>query len=463
MKYWILFGLFLSGIFIPAFNQDTLPDYSVSEVRKKINLNGFVRGGFYSWKDKTDNKPYISSAFSDLGVIIDSDNENFRAFADLRLRYGSEFLKAVTSFDVREAYIKIKSGKWDFSAGQEILKWGRCDFTNPVNRLSPQNLLSRSPDREDMDMANLLAAINYFPSGKVSFEAVILPFYRPSKLIIDPVPLPKNVIINKLDPLLTGKKMMSYGIKADFYLKKTDWSLSWFDGYNPMPGIALMKFTIDMTQTIPVTQTILNVKPYRTRVLGADFETAAGPVGMRGEAAFSKPDRPFRGNEYVPSPELTWVAGVDWSPGIWRITGEYSGKLIPDFIPSDIAPFIGTEPDYSKIAELLAVPGFDLEEYVRSQVAAFNRLYNYQAERYYHSAGLRVDAELAFGKLLPSVFSMYNFVSRDLMLNPEIKLKPYDGLAITVGAEIYTGEKGSLYDLINDFMNSFYISLRADF
>ena len=58
---------------------------------------------------------------------------------------------------------------------------------------------------------------------------------------------------------------------------------------------------------------------------------------------------------------------------------------------------------------------------------------------------------------------MYNFTSRDFLLIPEIKFKPSNGLAITAGVEYYRGIDGSLYDLVDDFMNSFYISLRVDF
>ncbi|HPV15776.1 MAG TPA: hypothetical protein PKY14_00290 [Bacteroidales bacterium] len=46
---------------------------------------------------------------------------------------------------------------------------------------------------------------------------------------------------------------------------------------------------------------------------------------------------------------------------------------------------------------------------------------------------------------------------------PEVRVKPSDGLTLTVGAEIYSGKKGSLYDIINDFMNGAYVSLRVDF
>ncbi len=96
-------------------------------------------------------------------------------------------------------------------------------------------------------------------------------------------------------------------------------------------------------------------------------------------------------------------------------------------------------------------------------MAAFNRLYNYQLRRFYHSAGLKIDADPLYGRILPSVFTMYNFTSGDLLIIPEIKIKPADGLAITAGAEFYSGKKGSLFDIVDGFMNSVYLSVRVDF
>jgi hypothetical protein len=462
MKAIVLSVIFPLIFSTGAHSQDTLSLALVNPVHPVFS--GFVRGGLYSWMDRTDNKPYVSTGFSDLGLRMEAGNGvNFKTFADLRYRYGSEFLKPVSRFDLREAYIKVNGKKWDFTAGQKIIKWGRCDFTNPVSKLSPQNMIARSPDREDMDMGNLLAAINWYPTVHLGLTAIIVPFYRPSTLLIDPVPLPENTVINKTAALLTGSSMFGYGLRANFNLKGLDFSLSWFDGHDPLPGIALDKFTLDLTQTTPVPYTGLSIKPYKTRMLGVDFETTAGAYGIRSEAAWTFPYLSYKSSEYVAMPEIKWAAGIDRLTGIWHFTAEYSGKYITDFTPEPVESIIGTPADYLKIAEMLSIPGFDLTEYVRQEVGAFNRLYNYQLKKYYHSIGFRAEAEMIYGKLIPSLFGMYNITAGDLLLIPEIRYKPADGLTVTVGAEIYSGRSCSLYDIINDFMNGVYISIKADF
>lgn len=466
MNYFggMLFGLvLLIPVIAKSQHGDSLISNEDSGIQKRIR--GFIRGGVYTGRDhEGNNNPYVSSAFSDIAIKAEVANGlNFKAFADLRFRYGAEFQEPVNRLDFREGYIKLYGKRWDLSAGQEIVKWGRADFTNPTSKLNPQNLILRSPDRDDMDIGNLLSSVNWYPSEHIKLEAVVIPFYKSSVLIIDPIKLPENVKINQINSLITGKEMLSYGLKADFHLKGIDLGLSWFDGYDPMPGIAMTKFNFDLTGPVPLAYTELSMTPYRTRVSGMDFETSSGSFGIRGEAAWSIPDLSNKVHEYVPWPDIKWVTGMDWSSGIWRITGEYSGKNIPEFTAALVDPVIGSEPDYALFAQLLATPGFDLEEYVRQQVGVFNRLYNYQLKRYYHSGGIRIEAELAYGKLTPSLFTMYNFTSRDLLIIPEIRYKPTDGLTITAGGEFYSGRKGSLYDIIDGFMNSIYVVLKADF
>ncbi len=456
--------LTLIFLLIPAFLNGQPDSVKLPSSENGRLIYGFVRGGFYGSIDDEEDKAYIPSAFSDLGLKIESEGgKMFKAFADLRFRYGTEFREPVTRLDIREAYVGINGKKWDVTAGQKIIKWGRADFTNPTSKFSAQNLVSRSPDHEDMDMGNLLVSARWYPFPVLSLEAVGMPYYRSSVLMIDPLPLPAYVTINPINSLVTGNDMFSYGLKANLHLRGADMSLSWFDGYDPMPGTALTRFNLNLSDPIPVPYTELTMKPYKIRNIGFDFETTVGSAGIRGEAAWSIPYDSYKTYEYVACRELEWVAGIDWLSGSWRITAEYSGKIIPGFEETSVNPFIGSEPDLSELAVLMATPGFDLTEYVRQQVGAFNRLYNYQLEKSYHSAGMRIETDLFYGKLTPSLLSLYNFTSRDFLMMPEITCKPADGFTISLGGEFYSGKKGSIYDLVDEFMNCIKIAVRVDF
>jgi len=314
-----------------------------------------------------------------------------------------------------------------------------------------------------MDQGNILVSARWAPLPFLSLEAVGMPYYRPSELMVDLMPVPSYVVINPTGSLVTDRDKYGYGIKTGIHLQGADMSFSWFDGYEPMPGIELTRFDLDLSGPVPAISSELSLMPYRIRNIGYDFETTIGSFGLRGEAAWSLPYESYRIYEYVACEEIEWAAGVDWMPGNWRITAEYSGKFLPSFEEAAVDPIIGTEPDLAQLAMLMATPGFDLTEYVRQQVGAFNRLYNYQLEKSYHSAGLRVETDLFYGKLTPSLTSLYNFTSRDFMLMPELTFKPADGLTVSLGGEYYSGRNGSIYDLVDEFMNCIRVALRVDF
>lgn len=462
MKLRIIFLPFFFISFCTCLKGQVIADTTVSG--NKFSINGFIRAGFYGDLHDNSPSPFISTGYSDLDLRIESKiQNNFRAFADVRFRYGSEFHKPVSQVNIREAYVDYSFNRFSITAGQKILKWGRADFTNPTSKLDPQNYISRSPDRGDMDLGNIIAAVNWFPSEKLNIQTVAVPFYRSSVLLIDPIPLPENVTIEQMNTLVTDQKLFSYGLKADLHPDGIDLGASWFEGYDPMPGIALKQFSADFSGPVPVSTTALKTTPYKTRVAGIDFETSAGIVGIRGEAAWSKPVLSYKDSAYVPLQEIKWVAGADIAVGNWRFTGEYSGKVLPAFEPSAVDPIIGTAPDYAKLAELLATPGFDLENYIRDQVEAFNRLYNYQLKKWYHQAGLRIESDMGYGRFLPSLYTMYNFTTRDLLIIPEIKIKPVDALTLVAGAEIWSGMKRSLFYIIKDYMTSIYAGIKVDF
>ena len=456
---------FLTGLLFIAVAHGQTGGNEFENSGKLFNSGGFIRGGFYyDINNHQDTRPPFSSGFSDVCLKLEaSKNNNFKAYSDIRFRYGAEFNNSVNAINIREAYAGFSFSAFKITAGQEIIKWGRTDFTNTISKLNPQNYILRSPDREDMDMGNILVSATWYHSGKFDFQAVYIPFYRPSILIIDPVPLPKGVEIEQLKSIVTDKKLSGYGLRANIHLNKIDFGITWFDGYDPSPGIKLKEFNMDMSGTIPLFSAKLKVTPYKIKVAGIDFESVISQFGLRGEVAYSAPYLDYKINEWVPLPEIKWAAGVEWNPGNWRFLVEYSGKYIPDFTPLGVEPLIGTEPRPDEIAKLIINPEFNIPEYFRLQTESFNRLYNYQDERACHSAGIKIERESGYGRIIPSSFVMYNFTSRDFLFIPEIRLKPFDGVTVTIGAEIYSGKKGSLYDIINDFMESIYAGLRIDF
>ena len=450
--------LIATVIFLSWWNQDQLIGQTVS-----TTVSGFLRTGLYQGlSQNSDEKPF-ASVFGDGGIRVDvRNNLNFRAYTDLRYRYGSEFGENVSEMVMREGWISLYSSKIELIMGQRIIKWGRADFDNPTSSFNPRNPTVRSPEKDDIDLGNISASLVWKPATFLSIQGVAAPFYRPDVLITRLINLPESVTINEINGLLGGKAMAGYGIKADIYSRGADFSMSFFNGNDPQPGIAFTSAEAIVGEGGVDIFSELNVSPYRISRAGFDFETVAGRFGLRGEGSYTKPELSFREFEFVPMPEIRWAAGADVSIGSLMIGAEYIGKYITDFEQSPVEPMLPGEMPPLTPEQIGMIPG-GLEGYVYLQTAAFNRLYMYQLKEHYHSLGLRIEADLAMGRVTPSVVGLYNFTTRELVLVPSLKIKPADGLTLMAGADIYKGVKGSLYDIIDRPLSSLFIVMRVDF
>ena len=450
-----------ASVFVLLIVMATFTDLTGQSVTTSIN--GFVRSGIYSELYQNNLNDPFSSVYSDAGLRLDIRNSvNFRAYADVRYRYGSEFRKNVSELQLREAWVSVYGRRVEFMMGQRIIKWGRADFDNPVSSFNPRNLIVRSPEAEDMDLGNIAASMILKPAPFISVEGTVTPFYRPDVLITTPLNLSENVTINQVNGLLGGKSMAGYGVKVDFYLRAVDFSVSWFNGNDPLPGIRFDNADLIIGEGSVDIDIAMSVTPYRISRIGADFEASVGRFGIRGEASWTKPELSFRELSYVPMPEMKWALGGDIMIGDLMIGAEYTGKYITDFEISPVDPVLPGEMPPLTPDQIAMIPG-GIGGYIAMQTAAFNRLYMYQLEKSYHSAGIRIEADLAAGRVTPGVVALYNFTSGDLALVPSVKYRPSDGLMIIGGADLYKGRSGSLFDIIDKPMSNLFLALRVDF
>lgn len=420
---------------------------------------GFIRGGMYY--STGDYPKDVNAAFADMAFLVDvTDNMHYKGFGDLRVRMGQQFGDNVNSLAVREAWGMYYNRYLGISLGKKIIKWGKTDIFTPLSRFSALDYTYRSPDLEDKDIGNLAAELTVTPAHFIRFTAVATPFWNPSILMTSPLELPPGISLDLPAGLYNQSGYHSLGFRGDLMLSAFDAGFQWYHGPDLMPGLSLL--SADFSNILSPQVRISGV-PYVVNQAGLDFEAPLAPFVARGALSYSKPVEKKTGNEEIPFPQFEWVGGFDWMPGDLRVTFEYSGKKVLDYYPMIYKPLLGTVPDLNELAALFATPGFDPVEFTRLQTEAFGRLYNNQVKEYYHSAGLRFEADMFHGRLTPSVTSIYNFTSRDLLVIPALRYKPADGLSISVGLEHYSGRKGGLYDIVDHFMRAAFVSLKIDF
>ncbi len=58
---------------------------------------------------------------------------------------------------------------------------------------------------------------------------------------------------------------------------------------------------------------------------------------------------------------------------------------------------------------------------------------------------------------------MIHTTSDEFLLRPKLTYDVADALELTVGGEIFTGQKDTLFDTIDSTLNSLYVELRVSF
>lgn len=425
----------------------------------EFSPGGFIRSGLFLSTGNYENK--INAVFADAAFKLDAgNNTSFRGYADIRFRTGQQYGRTNSETVIREAWVSYYTRWFGFSAGKKIVKWGKSDFFTPLSKFNPVDYSFRSPDPEDADMGELMSEFYITPLPGMKITMAASPLWNPSILITEPMKLPEYFHLAIPEGYQAGNNNYSVGIRVTATVRNTDFGIQWFHGTDPMPGLKLDSADFSSLYNPRI---FIRGAPYREDCFGADFESAISEFVIRGAFSWSKPTADKKANEWVPFPQAECVLGIDYNPGDVHITAEYSVKKMTDYYHSPYPPLSGTNPDMAELIILFSTPGFEPVEYSRLQTEAFNRLYNNQLKEYYHSAGLKFEYDLFYGKLTPSFTTMYNFTSGDLFLYPSVEYKPADGISFTAGVENYSGKKGSLYSIIDNFMNVAFVSVKISF
>ncbi len=430
---------------------DDLPGASGESYR----LGGFIRSGLYI--NNPSGTIGIPASFADLSLNIEAGNgRTYKAFADVRYRYANEYGDIINSPGIREAWAAWYTPYTELKAGKQIIKWSRMDFFRLQDNITPRNDLYRSFDPADRDMSDIAVKLKINPAQWISLQALLTPEYRASVLYTGFMDLPETIKID--DYRRESGNKLSFGFRTEFFLRGFTAGLSYFKGWNPLPGLSLDTITMEQGSTLP--QVVLLKKPFKTGVLAADMEFVLGNSIIRTEAAWSDPPEDYRQERHVMLPEIKWAAGFEHFFGDMQLMLEYSGKYLIDYEEPAFDPAL---PDESSFAAIGSLPPGQLYEYTSLQISSFNRLYNYQLEEYSHYAGLRLSYEKGLAKIKPSLNILYNITAKEYMINPIIKINPSDNIELIVGADIYGGEDDSLFDMISKQLNSIYTGLRIDF
>lgn len=443
------------GLFESSLSGD---DSDSANSSSSFEWNGYVRSDVFVGRSESKKEAAIQAAYGELGLQLTARKEDVGdAFAEFRFRAGKHGESDALNVDLREAYVNTYFGPFELRLGKQIVAWGRADVFNPTNNITPVDFRVRSAQEDDRRVGNI-GARAFLKFEPFRLEGVWMPLYKPTQY----PPLDMEEIVAVTEPNFP-EPTLDNGLGAarlHLELSSFETSVSYLFGSALLPGVILSGYDVGEEAEVRVTQS-----PYKHHVIGFDFSTAFGELfALRGEAAYRKPVQQ-EVNYAIPNPDLQYVVGVDRAFGDLSVIAQYIGRYTFDWAEveaSDQDPDIlrNIDPDDLATNPLLeAILTSNLTELVAQR----NQVIFSQRAKVQHSVSARLAWLTLHETLSISALGMVNMTTEEWVLFPKIGYQITDGMSAYLGAEIYSGPEGTLFDYIEPSLTAGYTELRLSF
>lgn len=418
-------------------------------IRENAEFSGYVRGSFQGFSKNYD----LTNVFAQFALKGKYSGKHTVFNAEVWFLGGHHFGEFYNRLEIMEAYAGYVSDKFDFIAGNQIVKWGRTDGFSPTDNISPKDYFFLTSDMDDQLRANLMARIKYRITPSIDLDLIAIPFYKQSNYRFDLFDMGGMAKFGKETNPEFSFANSSIAGRLNFELPGVGFSLSYFRGYDPYHGFNLKGIELDLNGPNPMPSINYSSTPYRKQTIGADLAIPAGSWILRGEAAWNI-TKGGADSLFIPLPSLAYVAAVERE--FWGIMGifQYIGRYTPSFEPIFEPQPAGTDPD-----QVL----YYMSRMVDYQTRMFNRKIFGQQKKSNHAFALTGRKSFAYDTITAELTAYYNITSREFLLRPKLSWTIADNLSMAIGGHIMTGEKESLYDYSAPVMNGLFLELKASF
>jgi len=270
----------------------------LAQKKQLVELTGFIEYDHIAYFEEMNPSIVDSRSQGILSLDLSKEiNSKAKVFSSIEIR--EDFSdKSRNRIFPKEYYFDLTLKNVDLRIGKQKYKWGRADgfnFTNNINPVDFSDLLDTTEEDIGLLSSNLVFYVKDW-----TIRGVLAPVFFSSIM-----PNQNSVWFPKFpgavpNPFIEGqylhadytfaeneepsKKITSaqYAIKVDKTLGPFDLSLSYYNGYSDIP-----EFVTNQSLIAPDSVSI-QVKGVHVPwdVMGADFATAIGPVGLRGEVGY---------------------------------------------------------------------------------------------------------------------------------------------------------------------------------
>lgn len=312
-----------------------------------------------------------------------------------------------------EAYFDIRLDNMDIRVGKHQVIWGKTDFFNPTDTLTPIDYTDFYDTEDRRQPIELLQSRVFFDGSELEllvqfgFEASYLPKSH-SRWLPD---LNQLTNIGELDVAQTSSSepddiFSSAGIKQSFFLSNFDFSMSYLYGWHSVSNA-------DMATTVD--ELLIDYYYYKRHQFGTDFARNIGQVGIRGEVAYTHVIEDSEGNSRKGG-YIQYVLGADKT-----FTNLFYGRDL--YINLEVLGDNNVETD--TFQRITLFDAFDL------------------------AVGLKLDIIDGYNWRY-SIETIVNIEDHDYRIRPKVTYSPLDGLDMDFICDFGGGEDGTLYGMFED-------------
>ena len=399
-------------------------DWTPLDAARWVNLTGSLRADYFSSSRSLDDREHLfGSAFylkasPRFGGHVSGVFEGWVRRPDL-------FDAHTTDGDLREGYLDLTLGKMDLRVGKQLIVWGRADRINPTDNLTPRDFTLLVPDDDDQRSGVPALKATLHVLG-VSLTGVWPPVFKPNVVPFRATP---GVTFHEVDPEGTAARDQ-WAVRLEQTGRLVDWSVSYFDGLDLFPDLALGALSIGPGGA-PAVEVLL--QHHRLHVFGADAATTRGRFGLRGEVAYTLTEDRRGDDPEVKNPYLFMVLGTDRTfLDDLNVNVQYSLRVVKDF----------QDPE-------------QIDDPLRRALAIEQAVVSSQQDRVQHGVSVRISRKWLNDTLAAEVAAVYGFARQDFVVRPRLVYAFTDRITASVGADLFGGPRPSFFGRLRDASTAF--------
>ncbi len=338
---------------------------------------------------------------------------------------------------LKEAYLSVPLGDFDFSIGQKLLSPGMVDVFSPLNNINGEYVYKLSlDDPYESKRADLMVQLQYYPNFDDSLQLIYVPFPRPDyeesrKVTLDPSGIDVDFLFGS-DPYLMDNGH-SFFISYSHMSPGFDLQLNYAYYSEQTPN-----FDLDQSVPLPVSVSPLYTKNH---TFGGAYSTSFKGITIVEELAVNLTEDPDGSQIGIKNSDITLNS---------QLTGTlYGGTFAQiNIIYQYVINYNQSGSVYSPSDDDLLIDEFNnyFNQPVQNIVFFIGHLHNsYFREKLY------IALNIGF------------FFSTDIYLAPRIAYALSDSMKIEAGADIKTGEPSEYTLTRGNLLDNYYVRLKFEY